>query len=1145
MFSLLLKELIFIFHSQCYLFSACGPTPDVIHAHCDGKDNLIGAKRTYGCELGYALIGNPRIECLPDATWSLPKFSCSPCGKTPDVPLAVCGGGGDLIGNKRHYTCDKRYALIGDSSIECLSNGQWSPPKFSCSLCGEPPIIQHGSCGGGDHFVDSVRKFQCKRGYALIGDPQIRCLPNGHWSDVHVSCSLCGEPPLIQHGKCGGGDYFVDSMRQFECDLGYARIGDPHIRCLPNGQWSDVHVSCSLCGEPPLIQHGKCGGGEYFVDSLRKFQCDRGYALIGDPHIRCLPNGHWSDVHVSCSLCGEPPLIQHGKCGGGDYFVETVRQFECDLGYARIGDPHIRCLPNGQWSDVHVSCSLCGEPPLIQHGKCGGGEFFVDSLRKFQCDRGYALIGDPNIRCLPNGQWSDVHVSCSLCGEPPLIQHGKCGGGEYFVDSKRKFQCDRGYAMIGDPHIRCLPNGHWSDVHVSCSLCGEPPFIQHGKCGGGDYFVESVRQFECDLGYARIGDPHIRCLPNGQWSEVHVSCSLCGEPPLIQHGKCGGGEFFVDSLRKFQCDRGYALIGDPNIRCLPNGQWSDVHVSCSLCGEPPLIQHGKCGGGEYFVDSKRKFQCDRGYAMIGDPHIRCLPNGQWSDVHVSCSLCGEPPVIQDGKCGGGDYFVNSVRKFQCNRGFALIGDPHIRCLPNGQWSDVHVSCSLCGEPPLIQHGKCGGGEYFVDSKRKFQCDRGYAMIGDPHIRCLPNGHWSDVHVSCSLCGEPPLIQHGKCGGGDYFVESVRQFECDLGYARIGDPHIRCLPNGQWSDVHVSCSLCGEPPLIQHGKCGGGDYFVDSMRKFQCDRGYALIGDPNIRCLPNGQWSDVHVSCSLCGEPPIIQHGKCGGGEYFVDSMRQFECDHGYARIGNPNIRCLPNGHWSDVDVSCSLCGATPVVQHGDCGRGDNFVHSIRKYKCTKGFALIGDPLIRCLPNGLWSDPLFTCNLCGDTPVIDHGRCDGGEYFVDSVRKYECELGYAGIGDPLIRCLPNGHWSKPQVACHRSCGDVPIIDHGTCTGVDHIVDSKRHYVCETGYAMIGDPNIRCLPNGRWSDVSVTCRPCGNTPRIPHAVCGAGGHFVGDRRRFKCKQGFKAVGGLDIECLPDGTWSPIDLQCKGNC
>ena len=959
------------------LISACGPTPSVMHAHCDGTDNLIGAKRKYGCDLGYALIGNPQIECLPDATWSAPAFSCSPCGKTPDVPMAVCGGGGDLIGNRRHYTCDKRYALIGDPSIECLSNGEWSLPQFSCSLC--------------------------------------------------------GEPPLIQHGKCGFGEYFVDSMRQYECEPGYARIGDPQIRCLPNGQWSDVKVSCSLCGEPPMILHGKCGGGEYFVDSIRNYQCNIGYALIGDPSIRCLPNGEWSDVHVSCSLCGEPPILQHGKCSLGEYFVDSMRQYECEQGYAQIGDPQIRCLPNGQWSDVKVSCSLCGEPPMILHGKCGGGDYFVDSIRNYQCDIGYALIGDPNIRCLPNGEWSDVHVSCSLCGEPPIIQHGKCSLGEYFVDS--------------------------------------------------------MRQYECEQGYARIGDPQIRCLPNGQWSDVKVSCSLCGEPPLIQHGKCGGGDYFVDSIRNYQCDIGYALIGDPSIRCLPNGEWSDVHVSCSLCGEPPIIQHGKCSLGEYFVDSMRQYECEQGYARIGDPQIRCLPNGQWSDVKVSCSLCGEPP--------------------------------------------------------LIQHGICGGGDYFVDSIRNYQCDIGYALIGDPSIRCLPNGEWSDVHVSCSLCGEPPIIQHGKCSLGEYFVDSMRQYECEPGYAQIGDPQIRCLPNGQWSDVKVSCSLCGEPPMILHGKCGGGEYFVDSIRNYQCDIGYALIGDPSIRCLPNGEWSDVHVSCSLCGEPPIIQHGKCSLGEYFVDSMRQYECEQGYAQIGDPQIRCLPNGQWSDVKVSCSLCGATPVVQQANCGKGDNFVNSVRKYQCTNGYALVGDPLIRCLPNGLWSDPLFTCSLCGDTPLIDHGICGGGDHYVDSVRKYECELGYAAVGDPLIRCLPNGEWSIPQMACHRSCGDVPVIDHGTCTGEDHIVDSVRYYVCETGYAMIGDPQIRCLPNGRWSDVSVTCRLCGETPRIPHAVCSAGGHFVGDVRRFECKQGYEAVGlQYDIECLPDGMWSRIDLQCKGN-
>ena len=1174
----------------------------MLHAHCDGVDDLIGARRVYTCDPRYALIGDPNIECQRGATWSKPKFTCSPCGNTPPVNLATCTGNGHFVGDKRKYECDPRYALIGDPFIQCQPDGQWSMPTFSCNLCGNPEPVQHGRCKGGDYFVDTVREYECDRGYALIGDPFIRCLSTGQWSPAQLSCSLCGPTPPIDHGRCGGKDHFVDTVREYTCDTGYALIGDPFIRCQSNGQWSDLHASCRLCGPTPLIDHGRCSGKNHFVDTVREYTCDDGYAMIGDPFIRCQRDGQWSAVQASCGrVCGPTPPIDNGLCGGSGYFVNTVREYTCTTGYALIGDPFIRCEPDGRWSPVQVSCSLCGPTPPIDHGRCGGGDHFVNTERIYECDTGYALIGNPIIRCETNGQWSALQASCSLCGPTPPIDHGRCGVGDHFVNTERIYECDQGYALIGDPIIRCQSNGLWSDLRASCSLCGPTPPLDHGRCGGKDHFVDTVREYTCETGYALIGDPFIRCQNNGQWSDLRASCRLCGPTPLLDHGRCTGKDHFVDTVREYICDDGYAIIGDPFIRCQRDGQWSAVQASCGrVCGPTPPIDNGLCGGSGYFVNTVREYTCTTGYALIGDPFIRCEPDGRWSPVQVSCSLCGPTPPIDHGRCGGGDHFVNTERIYECDTGYALIGNPIIRCEPNGQWSALQASCSLCGPTPPIDHGRCGVGDHFVNTERIYECDQGYALIGDPIIRCQSNGLWSDLRASCSLCGPTPPLEYGRCGGKDHFVDTVREYTCETGYALIGDPFIRCQNNGQWTDLRASCRLCGPTPLLDHGRCTGKDHFVDTIREYICDdgyavigdpfircqkdgqwsavqascgricgptppidnglcggsgyfvntvreytctTGYALIGDPFIRCEPDGRWSPVQVSCSLCGPTPPIDHGRCGGGDHFVNTERIYECDKGYALIGDPIIRCEADGQWSALQASCRLCGPTPPIDHGSCTGIDHFVDTVREYICHEGYALIGDPFIRCLPNGQWSPVQVSCRLCGRTPPLDHGRCGPGGHTVDTVRQYECSNGYAMVGDPYIRCLANGQWSNILGSCHLSCGDPLPIDYGTCDGVDHIVNSVRRYKCDSRYAMIGDPTITCQPNGQWSKVMVSCRPCEEPPVIDNADCGPGGYFVGDRRTYKCKDGYSHFGNLDIKCLPDGMWSHTDLQCKG--
>uniref|UniRef100_A0A1A8JLS1 Aggrecan core protein n=1 Tax=Nothobranchius kuhntae TaxID=321403 RepID=A0A1A8JLS1_NOTKU len=66
---------------------------------------------------------------------------------------------------------------------------------------------------------------------------------------------------------------------------------------------------------------------------------------------------------------------------------------------------------------------------------------------------------------------------------------------------------------------------------------------------------------------------------------------------------------------------------------------------------------------------------------------------------------------------------------------------------------------------------------------------------------------------------------------------------------------------------------------------------------------------------------------------------------------------------------------------------------------------------------------------------YTCKMnpvmCGSPPNVEHGQPMGSSrehYAVDSIVRYQCDAGYTQRHLPVIRCMENGEWQKPQVEC---------------------------------------------------------------------------------------------------------------------
>ncbi|KAL3187049.1 hypothetical protein MRX96_025986 [Rhipicephalus microplus] len=133
-----------------------------------------------------------------------------------------------LEGTQIAYRCAELHYLVGESRITCLRNRTWTAPKPRCmklTTCLEPPVPPTGrqrlrlslitldpssaaQLPKGHYRVGTRATFSCvNRFYTLVGSEVRRCLPDGTWTGRTATCiPVCGRSdsprsPFIYHGN--------------------------------------------------------------------------------------------------------------------------------------------------------------------------------------------------------------------------------------------------------------------------------------------------------------------------------------------------------------------------------------------------------------------------------------------------------------------------------------------------------------------------------------------------------------------------------------------------------------------------------------------------------------------------------------------------------------------------------------------------------------------------------------------------------------------------------------------------------------------------------------------------------------------------------------------------------------------------------
>lgn len=88
------------------------------------------------------------------------------------------------------YECFPNFKLDGVSRRLCSEDGTWGHDTPVCVeiTCPVPDVNEHLVADAGKRLVGETAKFSCSKGRYLVGNSTRNCMPNGNWAGKNPVC---------------------------------------------------------------------------------------------------------------------------------------------------------------------------------------------------------------------------------------------------------------------------------------------------------------------------------------------------------------------------------------------------------------------------------------------------------------------------------------------------------------------------------------------------------------------------------------------------------------------------------------------------------------------------------------------------------------------------------------------------------------------------------------------------------------------------------------------------------------------------------------------------------------------------------------------------------------------------------------------
>ncbi|CAI4228747.1 unnamed protein product [Auanema sp. JU1783] len=239
------------------------------------------------------------------------------------------------------------------------------------------------------------------------------------------------------------------------------------VHCvLPNGKRNTIKFSVEVGTCNPLQNSSHLyvyfTNRSFFIGTVAQFSCPVGFRIHGASTSTCQSDETWSHAAPRCHAAQCPPLPVDGtkmSVTVTSYKFGGVAIFQCAKGFTLIGAEHIHCTSDGTWNERVPHCTIvkCGSVTPPKNG------FIVGAIKE-QYQKGD--IGDFSI-CQSSGKFSDVVTKCdAICRHPgrPLNGDSTAPAKDYYlVGEKIVFYCPSPeYKLNAENVLTCISAGKWS-----------------------------------------------------------------------------------------------------------------------------------------------------------------------------------------------------------------------------------------------------------------------------------------------------------------------------------------------------------------------------------------------------------------------------------------------------------------------------------------------------------------------------------------------------------------------------------------------------------------------------------------------------------------------------------------------------------
>ncbi|XP_063755390.1 CUB and sushi domain-containing protein 3 [Eleginops maclovinus] len=778
--------------------------------------------------------------------------------------------------------------------------------------CGDPGTPLYGVREGDSFSNGGILRFECQFGFELIGEKTISCQDNNQWSaNIPICIFPCMSNFTAPSGTVLSPDYPEGYGNNMNCVWLIQSDPGSRIHLAFNdfdleAPYDSLTVKDGETNDAGVI--GRFSGAENpshltsNTNTLRlEFQADHSMSGRGF-NITYSTFGH--------NECPDPGIPINARRFGDSFQLGSSISVVCEDGFIKTqGSETISCqLEKGKvmWSGPIPKCEApCGGHYSAPTGVIlspGWPGYYKDSLScewviesepgrsikvtfdRFQTELGYdfleihdgpnllsPLVGSFNGTQVPQFLFSSnnflyllfttdnsrsnagfkilyesVTVDSYSCLDPGIPVNGIRYGQDFSIGSTVSFGCDSGYRLSHEEPLVCEKNHWWSHPLPTCdALCGgdvRGPWGTILSPGYPDSYPSSLnctwtvevshgKGVQFQFSSFHLEDQHDYLLVTENGSFVQPLARLTGNelPSNINAGLYGN---FKAQLR-FVSDFSISYEGF-------NITFSEYTLE--PCEDPGMPRFGRRNGYSFGIGDTLSFSCNMGYRLEGSPEVVCLGGGRrmWSSALPRCvAECGSSVINNEGILLSPNYPMNYDNNHECiysiqvqaGKGINIsartfhLAQGDILKIYDGKDSTAHGLGEFTGSSmlglTLISTSNHLWLEFYSDSE---STGEGFKLV------------YSSFELS--HCEDPGVPQFGfKVNDQGHFSGSSITYRCEPGYTLHGATTLKCMTGERraWDNPRPSCIA----------ECGGRFKGESSGRILS--PGYPFPYDNNLRC----------------------------------------------------------------------------------------------------------------------------------------------------------------------------------------------------------------------------------------------------------------------------------------------------------